>query len=152
MPERECLGSFVVALEWWGNYQPCRTCGVPTGPLFAYLGQEFVDGREQSLSGARAHLYKVACSNSFVAVLMAFLAPIFPPQKLATQDLTEHEPCMWGATSEDILFPQLQHVRDFVRGIKMQNLEEGTQFDLVLSLLAVRRLDKLSWVIDGCLV
>lgn len=44
-----------------------------------------------------------------------------------------------------------QHVHDLVRGIKMQNLVEGTQFNLMLSLSAILRLNKLIWAIDGFL-
>lgn len=52
---------------------------------------------------------------------------------------------------EGMLFSLLHHVHDFVRDIEMQELVGRTRFDLLLSLLAVRRLEELNWVIDSSL-
>lgn len=38
----------------------------------------------------------------------------------------------------------------FVRGIKIEDLAEGTRFDHMLSLLAVWHSDELNWDVDGC--
>lgn len=40
-----------------------------------------------------------------------------------------------------------QHEHDFVHGIKMQDLMEGTEYDPVLSLLVVSRSHERNWAI-----
>lgn len=84
-------------------------------------------------------------------VAMAFLAFAFPSGALAIQDLAEHDERMQDSACGGILFPFSQHVHDFERGIMVQDLVEGTQFDPESSLLAMRRLETLNWAVGGCL-
>lgn len=129
-PKGECLGLYVGVSEWWGNYKLCRALGVQMSPIFSYLGIEFVDGREPTLSMIRRHRYCEACVNHYVAVLMAFLADVFTLQELAIHDLPGPDARMRVGACKGILFPLLQYVRDLIRDIYVQDLVYGTQFHL----------------------
>lgn len=76
-PEEKRSNLYVGVPEWWGVFKPCQTLGVPTSPMFAHLRLEFVDGRQQSSSTIRGHLYRAACLDCCVAVLIAFHTHMF---------------------------------------------------------------------------
>lgn len=50
-----------------------------------------------------------------------------------------------------VFFPLPQHAIELARGIKGQSFVQGMRFDLVLSLLVVRCVEKPNWAVDSCL-
>lgn len=83
-------------------------------------------------------------------VLMTFSICAFPTRKSAIQDLPGHGASMRVGVCLGILFPQPLYVHEFVRGIKVQDLNDWTLFDSGLSFVAKRGLQFLNWVADGC--
>lgn len=83
-------------------------------------------------------------------VLMALSTRVFFPHDLVIQDFPVHDDDMRVAACGGIFFPLLQHVQDLLHGIKVQDLDKVTRFDLVLSSLAVQCLEESNWTIDGC--
>lgn len=92
----------------------------------------------------------MACADHCIMVLMAFLSRAFPLRELVIQDLPGHDASMQVGAYGGVMFSLPQHVHDFVRGFKIQDLLEGTLFETFLSLLAIRRSNKLSWAVEGC--
>lgn len=68
----------------------CWELEVPMSPMFVYLVGKFLDGRKPSSSTTKEHLFCVVCIDIYVMVLMVLLALLFPPRKLAIQDLPGH--------------------------------------------------------------
>lgn len=106
------------------------------------FGTEFVNGHEPSSSTVRGHLYHVACVDHCAIVLVAFLARAFSSHELTIQDLPEHDAHMRVGARNTILFLLLQHVQEFVRGIKVLEFVEANRFDHLLFFLAVHRFGK----------
>lgn len=92
----------------------------------------------------------MAFADHGVMVLMTFLIQAFLPRELAIKNSPGHDACM-QTRSGGILFPVPQYVHEFVCGITVQDLIEETRFDPVFSLLARRRVEKLTWSVEGCL-
>lgn len=68
------------------------------------------------------HLYRAACVDHCVMVLMAFLTRAFTPCELVFLDLAGFDATLRVEAFERILFPLLplhQHVHVLVRGIKI---------------------------------
>lgn len=122
-----------------------------TNPLVLYLGREIVDGREQSFATIRGHLYCNAVLDHCGMVRLVFLTCMFLQCRLPIQRLLIHDARMRVSSCDGMLFQLLQHVHELVRGIIIQDLDERTRFDSVLSSLAIWRSEDLNWGAEGCL-
>lgn len=100
-----------------------------TSLTFTYLGEQFDDGCEPSLSTIRVHLYRVACADHCVVVLMAFLTHAFPPRELAIQNLPGHKARMHVWEFGGILFPLHQYLQDSVFGFKRKTWLKGRELN-----------------------
>lgn len=116
---RLCIG----VPEWRRSHEPCGPLEVSTSPVFAYLRRKFFGEREPGSSTIRRHLHR---ARHCVMVLMVFLARPFTPLELDIQNLPVHNARMWVGVYRGILFSLAQSVHDFVRGIEVQELAEGT--------------------------
>lgn len=149
MPKEKRWRLYVGVPKLLGDLKPCLALVVLKSSTLTYLGRKFVDGRNPKRITIRGHLYYVPCADHCVAVMMAFLTRVFLPPELAIQYLFGHNARIRVEVCGAILFPLPQHVYNLVRGIKMQDYVEGTVIGPMFFLLNVRRLDELTWTIDG---
>lgn len=124
---------------------------MPTYSMFARMRREVVNGDESSSSTMRRYLYRVACVDLCVMVLMTLLACACPPHEVTIQDFPWHAVCMRVGAWGEIMFPLPLHVHEFVHFIKVQHFIEGTSCNPAFFLLAERRPEELTWAVDVCI-
>lgn len=83
-------------------------------------------------------------------VPVALLTRVCIPHELHFQDLLGVKTCLPVGSYDGVLFYLLQNILKFVYGIKIGNLVAGNLFKSVLALLAMRRAETMSWLVEKC--
>lgn len=134
----------------WCDYKPYQALEAPTSLMFLYLGRVFFGGSKPGSATIRGHLYCVTVSDHCFMVPMTFPTCAFPSRELHIEGVPGLDALMRVGSCGDIQISLLQHIQDFVRKIKIQDMVIKTSFDPVLSLLAMRRLEEMNWAGEGC--
>lgn len=77
VPKEDRLRFNVSVPEWWRDYKPLRVLEMRISPMFAFLGRQFVDGREPSSALNREHIHCVAYADYCDRTLMSFVIRLF---------------------------------------------------------------------------